>query len=50
MRISVFVGVTIDGFLARKDGSYDFLYPFETRRVLDAYFCSYRGFQRFEKD
>lgn len=29
MRISVFVGVTIDGFLAREDGSYDFLRPYE---------------------
>jgi dihydrofolate reductase len=29
MRISVFVGVSIDGFLARDDGSYDFLKPFE---------------------
>ena len=29
MRISVFVGVTIDGFLARGDGSYDFLKPWE---------------------
>ena len=29
MRISVFVGVTIDGFLAREDGSFDFLKPFE---------------------
>lgn len=28
MRISVFVGVTIDGFLAREDGSFDFLDPF----------------------
>ena len=25
MRTSVFVGVSLDGFLARKDGSYDFL-------------------------
>ncbi len=29
MRISVFVGVSIDGFLAREDGSFDFLKPFE---------------------
>lgn len=29
MRISVFVGVSIDGFLAREDGGYDFLAPFE---------------------
>src|SRR5579884_837825 len=29
MRVSVFVGVTIDGFLARVDGSFDFLAPFE---------------------
>ena len=29
MRVSVFVGVTIDGFLAREDGSFDFLKPFE---------------------
>ncbi len=29
MRISVFVGVSIDGFLARDDGRYDFLSPFE---------------------
>src|SRR5262245_24801520 len=30
MRVSVFVGVTIDGFLAREDGSFDFLKPFES--------------------
>jgi dihydrofolate reductase len=29
MRISVFVGISIDGFLAREDGSFDFLAPFE---------------------
>ena len=29
MRVSVFVGVSIDGFLARADGSFDFLKPFE---------------------
>lgn len=29
MRISVFVGLSIDGFLARADGRYDFLAPFE---------------------
>jgi dihydrofolate reductase len=29
MRISVFVGVSIDGFLAREDGRFDFLAPFE---------------------
>ncbi len=29
MRISVFVGVSIDGFIAREDGSLDFLTPFE---------------------
>src|SRR5438876_1199603 len=29
MRISVFVGVTIDGFIARQDGRFDFLAPFE---------------------
>lgn len=29
MRISVFVGVSIDGFLAREDGSFDFLKPWE---------------------
>jgi hypothetical protein len=29
VRVSVFVGVSIDGFLAREDGSYDFLKPFE---------------------
>jgi dihydrofolate reductase len=29
MRVSVFVGVTIDGFIAREDGSFDFLKPFE---------------------
>jgi dihydrofolate reductase len=29
MRISVFVGVSIDGFIARMDGSFDFLGPFE---------------------
>ena len=29
MRVSVFVGVSIDGFLAREDGSYDFLKPFD---------------------
>ncbi|HLJ74083.1 MAG TPA: dihydrofolate reductase family protein, partial [Thermoanaerobaculia bacterium] len=29
MRVSVFVGVTIDGFLARVDGSFDFLTPFQ---------------------
>lgn len=28
MRVSVFVGVSIDGFLARPDGSFDFLDPF----------------------
>jgi len=28
MRISVFVGVTIDGFLAREDGSFDYLSRF----------------------
>ncbi len=30
MQVSVFVGVSIDGFLAREDGSYDFLKPFES--------------------
>ena len=29
MRISVFVGVSIDGFIAREDGSLDYLKPFE---------------------
>ncbi len=29
MRISVFVGASIDGFIARTDGSLDFLTPFE---------------------
>jgi len=29
MRVVVFVGVSIDGFLARDDGTYDFLKPFE---------------------
>jgi dihydrofolate reductase len=29
MRISVFVGLTIDGFLAREDGSFDYLSQFE---------------------
>jgi hypothetical protein len=29
MRVSVFVGISIDGFLARPDGSLDFLKPFE---------------------
>ncbi|MBK7861444.1 MAG: dihydrofolate reductase, partial [Archangiaceae bacterium] len=29
MRISVFVGLTIDGFIARDDGSLDYLAPFE---------------------
>ncbi|HEX7702391.1 MAG TPA: dihydrofolate reductase family protein [Kofleriaceae bacterium] len=29
MRTSVFVGVSIDGFLARDDGGFDFLKPFE---------------------
>ena len=29
MRVSVFVGVSIDGFLARADGALDFLAPFE---------------------
>jgi dihydrofolate reductase len=29
MRISVFVGLTLDGFLAREDGSLDYLTPFE---------------------
>ncbi len=29
MRISVFVGVSIDGFIARADGGLDFLAPFE---------------------
>ena len=29
MRISVFVGVSIDGFIARENGSLDFLAPFE---------------------
>lgn len=29
MQVSVFVGVSIDGFLAREDGSFDFLNPFE---------------------
>jgi dihydrofolate reductase len=29
MKISVFVGVSIDGFIAREDGRYDFLTPFE---------------------
>ena len=29
MRISVFVGVSIDGFIARTNGSFDFLKPFE---------------------
>jgi len=29
MKISVFVGVSIDGFIAREDGSFDFLTPFE---------------------
>jgi dihydrofolate reductase len=29
MRISVFVGVSIDGFIARPDGGLDFLTPFE---------------------
>ncbi|HKA89818.1 MAG TPA: dihydrofolate reductase family protein [Haliangiales bacterium] len=29
MRISVFVGVSIDGFIARQDGGLDFLTPFE---------------------
>ena len=29
MRVSVFVGVSIDGFLAREDGSLDFLTSFE---------------------
>lgn len=29
MQISVFVGVSIDGFLARDDGTFDFLTPFE---------------------
>lgn len=29
MRVSVFVGVSIDGFLARSDGGLDFLKPFE---------------------
>jgi len=28
-RVSVFVGVSIDGFIARTDGSFDFLKPFE---------------------
>ena len=29
MRVSVFVGVSIDGFIAREDGSLDYLKPFE---------------------
>ena len=29
VRVSVFVGVSIDGFIAREDGSLDFLRPFE---------------------
>jgi dihydrofolate reductase len=29
MRVSVFVGLSIDGFLARDDGRFDFLAPFE---------------------
>ena len=29
MRVSVFVGVSIDGFIAREDGSLDYLAPFE---------------------
>ncbi len=29
MQVSVFVGVTIDGFIAREDGSLDYLAPFE---------------------
>jgi dihydrofolate reductase len=30
MRVSVFVGVTIDGFIAREDGSLDYLAPWES--------------------
>lgn len=30
MRVSVFVGVSIDGFMAREDGSLDYLEPFES--------------------
>jgi dihydrofolate reductase len=30
MRVSVFVGVSIDGFIAHPDGSLDFLTPFES--------------------
>lgn len=30
MQVSVFVGATIDGFLAREDGSVDYLTPFQT--------------------
>ena len=29
MRISVFVGVSIDGFIAREDGRFDFLHALE---------------------
>jgi dihydrofolate reductase len=29
MRVSVFVGVSIDGFIAREDGTLDYLKPFE---------------------
>lgn len=29
MRISVFVGLSLDGFLSREDGSFDYLKPFE---------------------
>src|SRR5574341_1149226 len=29
VRVSVFVGVSIDGFIAREDGSLDYLKPFE---------------------
>jgi hypothetical protein len=33
IRASVFVGVSVDGFLARLDGTFDFLEPAAARRT-----------------
>ena len=37
MRISVFVGATIDGFIAREDGGLDFLTTFEAEHGYEEY-------------
>ena len=37
MKISVYVGTSLDGFIARKDGDIDWLTPYASEEVVDAY-------------